>query len=205
MKISPTYTVDDWRAAFQDEPDWERAIDIVKDRIEGRFIRWIDLLLPNEFSGFAIIALDCLLLETLYGFLNGESTRDTKRAYCTILMKPPFSFDEDLARSFYENVRNGIVHDTETRKGWLIRITRRTRIVERDASGTWILDRTKFHTALKVAFENWIGELQAGIRCSGKICGAVWIKSFKSTIPSCAVMRIEKAGQASVSNRFKKV
>jgi hypothetical protein len=162
LKISPRYTVEDWNAAFRGEPDWNRAIDIVKDRIEGRFIRWIDLLLPKEFSGFAIIALDCLLLETLYGFLNGASTGDTKTSYKTILMGPPFSFDENLATEFYKNVRNGVVHDTETRKGWTIRMTPQTKTIERDLSGGWILNRTMFHSALKTAFEDWIAQLRAG-------------------------------------------
>lgn len=161
MKISPRFTVDEWNAAFLGEPDWNKAIDIVKDRIEGRFIRWIDPLLPKEFSGFAIIALDCLLLETLYGFHNGASTLDTGTAYTAILTAPPFSFDEDLAKKFYKNVRNGVLHDTETRKGWVIRMTPQKRIVERDA-GKWILNRSMFHKALKTALEDWIAKLRAG-------------------------------------------
>jgi hypothetical protein len=64
--------------------------------------------------------------------------------------------------AFYENVRNGVIHDTETRKGWLIRMTRQTRIVERDASGNWILDRAMFHGALKMALEDWIAKLRVG-------------------------------------------
>jgi hypothetical protein len=162
MKISPRYTVDDWNAAFQGEPDWNRAIDIVKDRIEGRFVRWIDPLVLKEFSGFVIMALDCLLLETLHGFLNGASTRDTRTAYKSILMAPPFCFDESLATEFYENVRNGVVHDTETRKGWMIRMTPQTQIIEKDAFGIWILNRTMFHSALKTAFEQWLAKLRAG-------------------------------------------
>jgi len=65
--------------------------------------------LPKEFSGFAILALDCLLLETLYGFQTGTSTRDTENAYKAILMEPTFSFDEGLAIAFYQNVRNGVI------------------------------------------------------------------------------------------------
>jgi hypothetical protein len=84
------------------------------------------------------MVLDCLLLETLYGFLNGASTHKTSTAYKAILMAPPFCFDEDLATAFYENVRNGIVHDTETRNGWMIRMTPQSRIVERDGSGKCI-------------------------------------------------------------------
>src|ERR1017187_1707684 len=81
MRLSPKYTLDNWNAAFQGPPAWDKAIDIVQDRIEGRFTRWIDPMLPKEFAGFAIIALDCLLLETLHGFLTGASTYQTRNVY----------------------------------------------------------------------------------------------------------------------------
>jgi hypothetical protein len=77
MKLSPKYSLDDWNRAFEGAPDWEKAIDIVEDRIQGRFIRWIDPMLRQEFAGFAIVALDCLLLETLHGFRAGNSTFDS--------------------------------------------------------------------------------------------------------------------------------
>src|ERR1039457_4257828 len=81
MRLSPKYTLDNWNAAFQGPPAWDKAIDIVQDRIEGRFTRWIDPMLPKEFAGFAIIALDCLLLETLHGFLTGASTYQPRNVY----------------------------------------------------------------------------------------------------------------------------
>src|ERR1017187_2456379 len=116
MRLSPKYTLDNWNAAFQGPPAWDKAIDIVQDRIEGRFTRWIDPMLPKEFAGFAIIALDCLLLETLHGFLTGASTYQTRNVYKAMLMASPFGFDEALAVAFYDNVRCGILHDNETRK-----------------------------------------------------------------------------------------
>jgi len=33
MKISPKYTVDDWNGAFRGEPNWNKAMEIVKERI----------------------------------------------------------------------------------------------------------------------------------------------------------------------------
>lgn len=49
-----------------------------------------------------------------------------------------------------------------TRKGWMIRRMPQNRIVERDAMGTWILNRTMFHETLKAAFKDWIGKLRSG-------------------------------------------
>ena len=162
MLLSPNYSVRHWRElAFTSEPDWQRAIDIVEDRIRGRFIRWIDQLVGQEFAGFATVALDCLLLETLYGFQAGCSTKDTLKAYKSVLMAAPLSFEECLAKNFYDNIRCGIIHDTETRKGWLIRMdTEET--VRKDQSGNLVLNRTMFHERLKEAFEAWITKLRGG-------------------------------------------
>src|SRR5262249_3664137 len=114
MRLSPRFMLHDWqKLAFADEDDWLTAIEIVQDRIEGRFIQWIDRLVNDEFAGFAVVALDCLLLETLYGFQNGTSTVDGAKMYKTILTAPPFAFSKGVAKAFYWNVRHGIIHDTE--------------------------------------------------------------------------------------------
>jgi hypothetical protein len=161
--LSPRFTVDDWKKlGFSAEADWQKAVEIVEDRINGRFIEWIDKLIDNTFAGFAVMALDCLLLETLYGFQVGASTKDTKTAYKTVLTAPPFCFDHTLAESFYESVRCGIIHDTETRKGWLIRMEAQSKIVELDGAGSHILNRTMFHATLTTAFKDWVKQLRAG-------------------------------------------
>ena len=62
----------------KDSPGWKTAIDIFEDRVEGRFLKQIEILAGKndgkirEFSGFAIIALDCLLIETLRQFYRGS-------------------------------------------------------------------------------------------------------------------------------------
>lgn len=52
---------------------WETAINIFEDRIlwNGRYFKSIDILLDNndlDITGFAIMAINCLLVETLYQF-----------------------------------------------------------------------------------------------------------------------------------------
>ena len=163
LLLSPKYSVHHWRElTFADESEWQRGIDIVENRIAERFVRWVDDLVPKKFAGFATTALDCLLLETLYGFITGGSTKDTKKAYKTVLKDRPFLFDEQLANAFYEGIRNGIIHDTETRNGWKIRMTKQPKIVESDGKGTYVLNRTMFHQALKSRFSDWITGLRNG-------------------------------------------
>ena len=66
MRISPCFTVDDWKALhFLTEKEWQKAINIFEDRIRGRFLRVIELVERYTYSGFAILALDCLLIEVV--------------------------------------------------------------------------------------------------------------------------------------------
>lgn len=65
---------------------WKKAINIFDDRYTSRFINPILELSNNkkisiwEFSGFAIMALNCLLIETLNQFYYGvNDTNDLKK------------------------------------------------------------------------------------------------------------------------------
>lgn len=99
-------------------------------RISERFIEPIDFLietdeakLPTERRfGFAILALDCLLVETLGAFIDGlEDTRGkSEPTFCRFLMKRPrfasVFTSETLAKQFYIEFRCGILHQAEV--GW---------------------------------------------------------------------------------------
>src|SRR3990172_7794555 len=73
MKLSPRYTEKQWNAAFDGPEDWDTGIDIVEDRIKGRWLDAADRLLGESQSGFAILTLDCIVLESLWGFMNGQA------------------------------------------------------------------------------------------------------------------------------------
>ena len=82
LLLSLQYGLQHWKELkFEAEDDWQRAIDIVENRIRGRFVGWVDELIPKRFAGFVTTALDCLLLETLFGFVAGGSTKETRKAY----------------------------------------------------------------------------------------------------------------------------
>lgn len=164
IRISPRYWLSDWQGLnFEVEADWQKAIDIVEDRIKGRFVRWIDQIVDEDFSGFVVVALDCLLLETLYGFQQGQSTRDTQRLYAHFLTSSMrFGFDQPTATFFYKDVRCGIVHDTETRRGWIIRWDPQEHIVEKDKDGNFIMNRSMFHAAIKGELDDWLERLRNG-------------------------------------------
>lgn len=72
--ISPKYRVSDWRNAVRSD-DWSTMVAIFNDRLHGRFLEPIELIEKDgnigEFAGFSIMALDCLLVETMNQFYQG--------------------------------------------------------------------------------------------------------------------------------------
>jgi len=156
MRIAPKddcgyWTVTDWQEA-KTRKDWPRMIQIFKDRMEFRYFGAINAMIaadqhqPTRRYGFAILALDCLLLETLHQFYkgfkesrgNGHPVVGTKREitrrgsigqfFCEFLMQSSFVFksffeaEPGAAIIFYQDIRCGILHSGETQKATLIRV-----------------------------------------------------------------------------------
>jgi hypothetical protein len=165
LRLSPRYTEQHWKEAFDGCEDWDAAINIVEDRIKGRWLDAAEYLLDEPHSGFAIIALDCIVLESLWGFMNGKAVPHgkEKQVYQEILTGKAFGLSAELSEKFRDLVRNGIMHDAETRNRWLIEKTvPRDTIAQQGKNGDYVLNRTKFHGSLTVAFDVWVGKLRKG-------------------------------------------
>ena len=163
LKLSPRYNEKDWNDAFNGREAWDTAINIVEDRIKGRLLDHADRLLDEDHSGFAILALDCNVLESLWGFMNGKAVPmgGEQRVYRDMLMG--FGFDKTQSDSFRCMVRNGIMHDAETRERWLVEKTYPSdAIIRKCKNGDVELNRTKFHEALKATFQDWLAKLRGG-------------------------------------------
>lgn len=116
---------------FSKREDFEKAVKIFEDRIRGYYLRQIETLAETNVivgedqdgnilgtNGFAIMALECLLVETLaqfkYGFQNTKNV--SEETYVHFLM-------HDLsccacishARQFYSRIRCGILHQAQTK------------------------------------------------------------------------------------------
>ncbi len=163
--ISPRYKASQWRAVrldADDEAEWLKAIDIVEDRIKGRFGRWIDTLVAEKFSGFVVVALDCLLIETLVGFMTGEPSKGPDSLLTGTLGNSGLQFTKEQARKFRESVRNGVIHDAETRRGWIIRPGEPDGKILTTQGTSIALNRTAFHAALTWELEAWLAKLRLG-------------------------------------------
>lgn len=135
--------------------------------------------------GFAIMALCSLLIESLQCYRYGlPTTYEAEYRNSLNAMNPAgiyridpaehksgkqaFEdfFSRDLHKTlfpdvdgkvFYSAIRNGLLHQAQTKQGWRIRA---------DQPVVWsatdkIVDRTRFAKALKQAFENYVEELRA--------------------------------------------
>lgn len=167
MRISPQFSVDAWNAlTFSTEEDWQKAIFIFEDRIRGRFLKFIDLIKGCEFSGFAVLALDCLLIETLQQFREGKPDTPNRKGqeyFVCFLTKTSFGefFTEDTARKFYNQIRCGILHQAEVKGNSLVRISQNEPLVRltKDGEGV-IVNRKSFHEQLVKEFEEYLSRLR---------------------------------------------
>lgn len=165
LMISPKYSAADWFAlTFQSESDWKRAVEILRDRLEGRFVKFIDIILPHETSGFAVLALDAALVETLEQFRAGlveTPYRQGKQMFVRFLTETAFrdSFTPELASRFYSDIRNGLLHQAESRA--LTRIRRDTgAVVSATPDGRGMtVNPVLFHKKLKEVFETYCRQL----------------------------------------------
>lgn len=109
------------------------------------------------------LALDCVVIESMWGFMSGDPTphRQAEQVYRDILTRPHFRFTKAQSDGFVA-LRNGIMHDAETRNQWLIEKTIPSEAILRRNKGGYILNRTKFHEALSATFDEWIANLRNG-------------------------------------------
>src|SRR5205809_837140 len=109
MRIAPGFDELDWQAlqlTDPESPDWQRGITIYDARIRGRFLDPAEQLIQAETPldrqerrfGFAVLALDCLLVETLQAFILGltDTDRRSKEMFVSFLsvapsFAPPFT------------------------------------------------------------------------------------------------------------------
>jgi len=138
IRISPKYYQKNWNDLSllnRDSPDWDIAIKIFQDRMEGRFLKQIDLLDKNPnrkigvFAGFAIMSLDCLFIETLEQFYKGKIRTGQgmdEKAFFNFFQRSlkfkSFFNTQTKATIFYQQIRCGLLHQAQTKRKSTIHI-----------------------------------------------------------------------------------
>jgi hypothetical protein len=121
VRISRNYETTDWsKLEFSTDADWQKAVDILDDRLQTRYLEHIAVLLKRKTSGFVVLALDCALIETLQQFRLGEPETpggQGKQHFVDFLTQTSFGqhFDAQKAALFYTTIRCGLLHQTEAK------------------------------------------------------------------------------------------
>lgn len=154
-----------------DSEDWAKAILIFRKRISERYIEAADKLIELEANlsaiekkyGFVVLAIDCMLIETLQSFYEGltDTAHKSLKMFENFLTQTAsfskYFTSKSLAKQFYLNYRCGILHQSETQEGALVwSFGQLLRIDGADLT----INRLSFHSALKQEFEIYINILK---------------------------------------------
>jgi len=163
LKISPTYTANDWNALNKkNAAAWPTAAAIVKDRLYGRFLHFADKCLQEPNSGFVVLAINCLLAETIEQFIEGleHSRYISGDVFGRFLegprFQPHFNIPE-IRGAFYSDIRCGLLHQAEAKNQWLVR-RGQTELLKQVGDG-YIIDVGLFHAAIKDGLDDYLAAI----------------------------------------------
>jgi hypothetical protein len=121
IRLSSRVTIKKYREMEKAE-DRVGVADFIYQRLSERYILPVKSGAKN---GFAMMACACLLIETLESFWNGWKTSQGagpgEMVFQSFFKRTKrLSEFEVHAISFYKDVRSGILHQGETKRGWKI-------------------------------------------------------------------------------------
>jgi hypothetical protein len=128
--------------------------DFVFKRLSERYLIPLENV-PLKFkNGFSIMANACLLIETYESFRQGwdnTSSNDRRPFESFFKREERFKdFKNEYSKDFYVNVRCAILHQGETKKGWLITRESGTPIFNKHEK---TINATKFFKELRKSLE----------------------------------------------------
>lgn len=154
-----------------DSSDWQEAISIFQKRIKNRYLDPIEIIIKNDSYvkpryGFTVLAIDCLLIETLQAFRDGliDTNGKSKKAIRLFLINSPSfkeHFDKITSEKFYYHFRCGILHQGEIKKKSLVTTSsKKPMVLWNKQNNEMIINRRLFHEALIKDFNQYIDDLK---------------------------------------------
>lgn len=178
-RIARGHTAADWRRLSLDpkQPQsetWANAVAMFRARMEERFFIPVDTLIDmqedsSRTHGFVVLAIDCLLIETLQGFREGlgDHNRRSKKLFKGFLTSwdvflncvPKDGNPDELADLVYTDYRCALLHSGCTANGLKVGVTGKAFAFK--SGGALKINRTALHKGLKASFEGYLAELIA--------------------------------------------
>jgi hypothetical protein len=136
----------------------------IAEALRRRFaLRYIDPVTPAEgkkMDGFTMVAISCLMIESLQSFCDGwkDTYGKSELAFCHFFdSHSQFSCFHGYITQFYKNVRCGILHQAETTGGW--KITRKSKAPLFDPA-TLTINATLFLNCLRQILNDFCDDLK---------------------------------------------
>jgi hypothetical protein len=179
IKIAGNFTRRDWKELtfpvddVSSSVDWSKAIDIFECRIRKRFLDPINYLIDEDRRqfeicqvtgntdiptfGFAILALDCLLAETLQGIRTGitDHKGKSKNLFKSFMseshsVKEAFG-DNNTAAHFFDWIRCELLHRGTIGENFTV-TGKDDAPLHKDGQ----INRTKFHECIEAEFKSML-------------------------------------------------
>ncbi|WP_147820916.1 hypothetical protein [Salidesulfovibrio onnuriiensis] len=172
-KLTNHYTVADCKKALKSD-DKEKIAELIYQRFQERFISPLDSIPKEKKHGFCIVAICCLLIESLWAFKQGDITTKDKAFKEYFLHSSRLSPLADDKLDFYHNIRCSILHQAETGGGWKIR--RSGKLCDRTAK---TINATKLLSSLKKELNDYREEIKKDIK--------TWENAKKKLMYICSI------------------
>lgn len=201
IKISHGVTIGDWQkldlSSNEFNENWDEAVKIFENRIRSRFLKPIQILLESEKdlnpkekqNGFSIMAILCLLVESLQCFVEGRSHSKSisKDVFIRFLsenepFKTKLKFTPEIAGLVFTHFRCGILHQAELTGGARLRSIGPA---VREKGGKIIMNRTKFANGVFQYFDSYLQNLRSKNENGNKLRENLK-KKFESIIQNAA-------------------
>lgn len=177
------FKASDFQAAIASKSS--QAKNDIANAIELRLLE--RYILPSEGmenkNGFNIMAVNCLLIETIQSFYNGHDKTPRGDRTFEDFFKRENQFKDisnnNLGHQIYKNIRNGILHQGETTGGWRIR---RDLTMMIDVKNK-IIDANHFREAMKMSVIGYSKKLK-----QSEWSSTLWqncISKMESIIKNC--------------------
>ena len=178
-KLSSSTTVARYQA-LEAAGDRQPLADFIRERFDERYFAPVEDS-PSK-NGFAMMAIGCAVIETLESFYQGLA--DTKRASRKMFrdfFKRRTGLSEFASESdwFYDDIRCGILHQSETRSGW--HVLRKGPLLDMSAK---TINATRFLRELRKAVDGYALEIQ-----NDDACWTKFTKKMRAVCENCGEVR----------------
>ncbi len=154
--------------SVKDYRDWEKdqkkaeIIAFIQKRFEERYL--LPITTSSSPNGFTMMAIGCLLIEALESFHNGwkNSAGHLGKDIFNNFFDRNISFKpfSGYGQSFYTNIRCGILHQAETKGGWIIRRKNKNCILDISSDPSKkVINADEFIESLRLSLDEYCNEL----------------------------------------------